>query len=105
MLQWKSQVILKFEILPNIIYSFRGATITSEGFNSAIGDNKEVTLAFEVPIGSRTDTTVGFFISGAASVNEYLLRQDQSSATTECPDFISQEAFDDLFKLENARGK
>ena len=91
-------------ILPNIIYSFRGATITSEGFSSAIGDNKEVTISFEVPIGSRTDTSVGFFISGAATVNEYLLRQDQLGATAECPDFIEQEAFADLFKLENARG-
>ena len=92
-------------ILPNIIYSFRGATITSEAFSSSIGDNKEVTLTFEVPIGSRTEKNVGFFISGSATANEFLLRQNQSTATAECPAFIEQEAFADLFKLENARGK
>ena len=92
-------------LAPNIIYRFKGASLISESFNSAIGSNKSVSFDFEVPVGSSEDKDVGFFISGSAYGAEYLLREDQSSAlSSNCPAYVIQELTSSLFKLENARG-
>ena len=92
-------------VAPNIIYRFKGASLISESFNSAIGSNKSVSFEFEVPVGSFEDKDVGFFISGTAYGAEFLLRQDQASAPSpNCPAYVLQELTPSLFKLENARG-
>jgi hypothetical protein len=75
-------------IEPNMIYKFKCAKLESEGFESAIGNNKTVRLTFSTPIGGRTDTECGFFISGrAAGLASYIKRERQTGF---CIDYITR---------------
>ncbi len=51
-----------------ITIDFKGAYLDSEGFSSAIGDNKTVDLTFSTQIGGPEDGNNGIFISGYANV-------------------------------------
>ena len=75
-------------IEPNMIYKLKCAKLESEGFQSAIGNNKTVRLTFSAPIGGRTDTECGFFMSGrAAGLASYIKRERQ---TGYCIDYITR---------------
>ena len=88
---------------PNMTYVFRQAELISEEFNSAIGDNKSVRLRFRTPIGSRTDTGVGFFISGRGHEREFIAMQLQNNPN--CINWILQQAGGcNLIETERSRG-
>jgi len=48
----------------HMAYVLKDAKLDSQEFSSSIGDNKGVTLNFSSQIGSKTETTVGLFMSG-----------------------------------------
>tara|TARA_Y100000356_G_scaffold64546_1_gene52817 strand:- start:948 stop:1154 length:207 start_codon:yes stop_codon:yes gene_type:complete len=49
-------------------YYIKGAVLDSEGFSSAIGDNKVVDLNFHTQIGGPEDRDNGLFIYGASFI-------------------------------------
>jgi hypothetical protein len=47
-----------------MIYTLKGARLTSESFSSSIGANKTVDLVFETQIGGPNDNAHGVYLSG-----------------------------------------
>lgn len=48
-----------------LAYVFKGATLVSQSFSSAIGDNATMTASYEVQLGGPQDVDKGIFISGS----------------------------------------
>ena len=57
-------VELKKDGAKHCAYLLKDARLDSQEFGSSVGDNKSVTLNFSAQIGSKTETTVGLFMSG-----------------------------------------
>ena len=51
-----------------MVIDFKGAYLDSEGFSSAIGDNKTVDLTFSTQVGGPEVNDNGIFMSGFANV-------------------------------------
>jgi hypothetical protein len=50
-----------------VVYTIKGARLSSESFSSSIGSNKTVDLTFTSHVGGPNDTTKGIFVSGIGS--------------------------------------
>ena len=48
-----------------LAYIFKGAKLLSQNFSSTIGDNTNMNVTYEVPLGSAHNTSKGIFISGS----------------------------------------
>lgn len=51
----------------NMMFVLKGATLDSQNFSSAIGDNETVELTFTAQVGGANDQVKGLFISGVAN--------------------------------------
>ena len=58
------------QIKSSMIYTIKDAVLDSEGFDSSVSDNKQVTLQLSAPIGSEDDKLRGMFISGRCHLAE-----------------------------------
>jgi hypothetical protein len=54
-----------------VVYTIKGARLSSESFSSSLGSNKTVDLTFVTQVGGPNDTTNGIFVSGIGSGSVY----------------------------------